>query len=342
MPRVTDVSPKAAIPGGRITVSGEGFDVAASALPHVSIGGIPARVSAARSTRLVVTVPAGVPGGAARVAVEGAGGEVAIEVGRLVADGLHQVDNPAFDPEGRLYLTYSGNRGEQVPVSIFRVDPSGAREPFVSGLLNPTAIAFGPGGNLYVSSRFEGVVYKVDDTGHYEAFVSDVGVASGLAFTRDGTLIIGDRSGKILRVLTDRKAVPIATLPASVAAFHLAIASDDTLYVTAPTLSARDYLYRVTLDGTVETVSSGFGRPQGLAFGPDGALHVVEALAGASGLVRLVPGTDDAPERLLAGAGLVGVAFDPRGGLVVVTNDAAWRLDGLGGVGGPGEHTPAR
>lgn len=329
MPRVTDVSPEAAIPGGRLDVSGEAFDVSSSTLPRVSIGGIQAHVGAARSTRLAVTVPQGGSGGAASVTVEGAGGEAAIQVGRLVADGLHQVDSPVFDAEGRLYLTYSGSRGQQVPVSIFRVDPSGARESFVAGLLNPTAMAFGPDGHLYVSSRFEGVVYKVDDAGHYETFVSDVGVACGLAFASDGTLIIGDRSGSILRVLPGRKAVPIATLPPSVAAFHLAIGSDDTLYVTAPTLSARDHLYRVTLDGTVEIVWSGFGRPQGLAFGPDGALYVVEALAGASGLLRLQPGSNAAPERVLAGAGLVGVAFDPRGGLVVVTNDAAWRLEGL-------------
>ena len=38
----------------------------------------------------------------------------------------------------------------------------------MTGLVNPTALALGPDGHIYVSSRFEGVVYKVDDSGHYE------------------------------------------------------------------------------------------------------------------------------------------------------------------------------
>jgi len=31
----------------------------------------------------------------------------------------------------------------------------------------------------------------------------------------------------------------------------------------------------------------------------------------------------------LSGAGLVGVAFDPLGGVVVTSNDTAWRLEKL-------------
>jgi len=50
----------------------------------------------------------------------------------------------------------------------------------------------------------------------------------------------------------------------------------------------------------------------------------VEALAGWSGLYKLREGK---PELVLAGQGLVGVAFDPTGGLVVATNDTAYRLD---------------
>ena len=70
-------------------------------------------------------------------------------------------------------------------------------------------------------------------------------------------------------------------------------------------------------------------RTQGLAFGQDGALYVVEALAGASGLYRVEVGSTEPPQLVLSGSGLVGVAFDPLGGLVVTSNDVAWRLDSL-------------
>src|SRR5437667_393628 len=83
------------------------------------------------------------------------------------------------------------------------------------------------------------------------------------------------------------KATTFASLPASVAAFHLAVGPDDALYVTGPTLSSYDALYRIDASGTVTSRYAGFGRPQGVAFDTNGRLHVVEALAGVSGLYRV-------------------------------------------------------
>ena len=124
-------------------------------------------------------------------------------VGTLCATGLHQVDNPVFGADGNLYVTYSGSRGQEATVSIFKVTANGAREPFVHGLVNPTSMVLGPDGQLYVSSRFEGRVYRVFDDGRYEVMASDLGVACGLAFGADGSLFVGDRSGTVFRI--DRK-----------------------------------------------------------------------------------------------------------------------------------------
>jgi sugar lactone lactonase YvrE len=259
-----------------------------------------------------------------------------LEVGTTLATGLHQVDNPVFDRDGNLYVTYSGGRGQEVPVSVFRVSPSGRRESFVSGIVNPTSMTFDAAGNLYVSSRFEGSIYRVKPDGTHETFATDLGIACGLAFGRDGTLYVGDRSGTVFSVRSDGTATNIATLPSSVAAFHLAMGPDEGLYVTGPTLGPYDFVYRIDpRDGKVDRVYSGFGRPQGIAFDSQGALYVVEALAGWSGLYRLrrpelsrhVEGRlQGEPELVLAGQGLVGVAFDPTGGLVVSSNDTAYRL----------------
>jgi len=152
----------------------------------------------------------------------------------------------------------------------------------------------------------------------------DLGVACGLAFSPDGMLFVGDRSGTIFKVDDRGQAVTFASLPPSVAAFHLAFGRDGALHVTGPTLSSYDALYRIAADGTVTTREARFGRPQGLAFDPAGALFVVEALAGASGLYR-VPASG-APELVLSGPGLVGVAFDAAGTMVVAANDTAYRL----------------
>src|SRR6185369_2104671 len=219
--RVTAVRPSRAIEGGRITIEGTGFPLDRPRIPGVHIGGLPARVVHASTTELSVIVPSGLDGGSVPIKIDGLAGDTPfVDVGTPFATGLHQVDNPVFDRDGNLYVTYSGTRGQQVPVSIFRVRPNGTRETFSSGIVNPTSMAIDPQGRLHVSSRFEGTVYRVSEDGSAEPFASDLGVACGLAFADDGTLFVGDRSGTIFRVDGKGRASTFASLPASVAAFH--------------------------------------------------------------------------------------------------------------------------
>jgi hypothetical protein len=79
---------------------------------------------------------------------------------------------------------------------------------------------------------------------------------------------------------------------------------------------------RIDPDGKVHALNIPFGRPQGLAFDANGVLHVVEALAGSSGVYAIRP--DREPELILAGAGLVGLAFGRGGEMVVASSDSVF------------------
>jgi hypothetical protein len=85
-------------------------------------------------------------------------------------------------------------------------------------------------------------------------------------------------------------------------------------------------VYRIGRQGDVRTLPAPLGRPQGLAFSRDGVLHVVDALAGASGLYRF-DDLDGTPELVVSGGSLVGVAFGPSGEMVVASNETAYLFE---------------
>jgi sugar lactone lactonase YvrE len=322
---LTGLEPLRVVEGGRLWLRGAGLPVPTAHENLCVIGGVPARATFAAPDRMAVEVPTGLDGGRTEVKVPWLPGTTLyVDVAVPLATGLHQVDNPAIDRLGRVYVTYSGSRGQQAPVSIFRVaEAGGPREPFVTGIVNATSMAFGPDDRLYVSSRFDGTVYRVTEDGRTEVMASDLGLACGLAFAPDGTLLVGDRSGTIFHIDGKGRTETLATLPASVAAFHLAMGPDGWLYVTGPTLSTYDRVYRVSMTGDIETVDESFGRPQGLAFDNEGRLHVVEALAGSTGVYEL---RSSGKTLVISGPRLVGVAFGPDGATVVSSSDTVYRF----------------
>src|SRR6267378_5776936 len=251
---------------------------------------------------------------------------VSFIAGRRIAEDLHPVASPAFDPDdGSLFVTRSGSRGEQLPVSLFRIESNGELTEFSGDITNPTGIAFDKEGQMFVTSRLDGNVYRVTPFKEAVPFARNLGVATGIAFDSRGVMYVGDRMGTIYEVNEIGEEKSWVQLEPSVSAYHLAFGPDDALYVTGPTVTSFDSVTRIDRDGKVGTFCRGFGRPQGLAFDTEGNLYVAATMRGRRGIVRISPDGQDA-KIFLAGMNLVGLAFSAAGDLVVVSNDSVYSV----------------
>ena len=161
-------------------------------------------------------------------------------------------------------------------------------------------------------------------TGPVELVVSGFPTPEGPAFDRDGNLYVGDRTGSIFKISSSKEIFVFATLEPSIAAYHLAFGFDDHLYVTGPTTSSFDSIYRVSPSGGVEKFFTGLGRPQGLAFDLEGQLYAVASYRGRRGIFRIRD--PKKPELVVAGMSLVGLAFDQQENLMVVDSASLYRV----------------
>lgn len=329
--RISRVSPLAGVEGGRVMILGEGLCDSEVGQPVPRFEGADSRPIIASPTRIVTPIPEGASSGFIRLVwpagtLEGPFFEVATRL----ADELHPVANPVVDREGVIITTFSGSRGQAAPngVSVFRIPPQGGTEPLVSDLINPTGLAFDAEGTLFISCRNDGTIHKVSAAGQTEIFADGMGTATGIAFDREGTLFVGDRSGGIFAVDPKGAVRRFAKLPASVAAYHLSFGPDGDLYVTAPTLSNDDPIFRITPAGVVSRFFEHLARPQGLAFDRDGSLFVVAIHQGDRGIFKLSP--DGRASLAVAGENLVGLAFDGGGRMIVATINAVYRLGWTG------------
>ncbi len=323
-PQIAQVNPAAAIAGGEFQIRGKGF--AKGERPRVTIGEVAAPVVIGSDSFVIVRVPEGATAGELVVASgENVSDAWSCDIGIPIADNLHPVANPAVDAFGNVFTTFSGSRGQKVPVAVYKIDLNYNAKPFINDLMNATALAFDREGLLYISSRFDGVVYQVTPNGNMSVYVEGMGVATGLAFDEENNLYVGDRSGTIFKIAPNHQIFVFATLEPSIAAYHLAMGPDRYLYVTGPTTSSFDSVYRISHTGDVELFYRGLGRPQGMAFDDQDRLYVAASLGGRKGVVRFSP--DREPELFLSGPGIVGMAFLPSRALVVATSNALYRVD---------------
>ena len=323
-PQISQVTPPAAIAGGEFQIRGKGF--VKSERPRVTIGEVAAPIIIGSDSFIIARVPEGATAGEMVIKNgEQSSESWACDVGVLIADSLHPVTNPAVDSFGNIYTTFSGSRGQKVPVAVYKVDLNFTMKPFINDLMNATALAFDAEGMMYVSSRYDGVIYQATPNGNLSTYVEGMGVATGIAFDSQQNLYVGDRSGTIFKISPNRQIFVFATLEPSIAAYHLAFGPEDQLYVTGPTTSSFDSVYRISQEGEVETFYRGLGRPQGLAFDDQGRLYVAASLSGRKGIVRISP--EKRADLFVSGPGIVGMAFTPSRAMVIATTNALHRVD---------------
>jgi sugar lactone lactonase YvrE len=326
IPHIDRVSPAAALPGGEVTIHGSGFTSRHGARPVVRFGESEGALCLASDNRVIARVPENATGSTVQIATAQSESQpFPVSVAFQIADNLHPIANPAVDAHGNIYVTFSGPRGQRVPVSLYKITANYSVKPYVTSLINPSGLAVGPDGDLFVSCRHDGTIHRVSVEGQSEQWIEGMGIATGLAFDRLGNLFVGDRSGTIFKISPDREIFVFATLEPSVAAYHLAFHPSGELYVTGPTTSSYDRVYRITQGGEVNVFYRGLGRPQGMAFDRDSNLYIAASFGGRRGIVRISP--QGHAEHVLSGSAMVGLALLPTGRSILATNNALFTLD---------------
>jgi DNA-binding beta-propeller fold protein YncE len=327
--RILSITPGFAIPGGEVLLLCEGFHPSGSGDLNCEIGGAEARIVGGSGSRVLAIVPEEAQWGKVDVILRSGDTEASarIGIGRKLAGDLHMVANPAVDPkDGSIVLTRSGSRGQELPVTLFRLDSDGFLSEMPAVVMNPTGVAFDPHGRLVVSNRADGEVVQINNDSEIVPLAADLGVATGIAFDVNGDMFVGDRNGTVFRIGSFKSTETWAVMEPSVSAYHLAFGSDGSLFVSAPGLCSHDVVYRIDTEGSVEIFFKGLGRPQGIAFDHEGNLYVAACLKGSHGIVKIAF-DGSAAEIFVAGMGLVGLCFSSGGTLVAATGDSVYSFD---------------
>ena len=327
--KIISVEPQFAIPGGEITINCEGFRADHSQGFSVLIDGLECRVIAASSSRVIVNVPDAIASENTQIVLESGGEQsapLALVVGREIARDMHIVANPAVDPKtNAIILTRSGGRGQQLPVTLFRLESDGYLDEIQDAVLNPTGIAFDKDGRMFVTNRAAGEVYEVGEDGTATVYATGLGIATGIAFDDKNRLYVGDRSGTIHRVTDFGNVETFTVTEPSVAAYHLAFGTDGRLFMTGPALASYDSVKAIDTEGFDEPFARGFGRPQGIAFDNSGYLYAAACYKGRHGIVRIAP--DGLSSRhFVAGNNIVGLCFTRNGEMIVATGDTVYSI----------------
>src|SRR5258708_31450383 len=102
--------------------------------PVVNFNGLKGAILASSEDFLIAQVPMGARSGQIVVHSNGtASNPHDLKIAQPITEiAVHPVANPAVDLEGNIFVTFSGSRGQKVPVSIYKIDTDYNIKPFIS------------------------------------------------------------------------------------------------------------------------------------------------------------------------------------------------------------------
>src|SRR5262249_33394803 len=122
-PFIEAIEPSASLPGGEVRIIGRALKPPQLARPEVSFSGVRGSIVVSSEDFVIARVPSGAKSGAVTVHSNGPRSNAREQkTAQPTAETLHPVPTPAIDHDGNIYVTYSGSRGQKVPVSIYRID----------------------------------------------------------------------------------------------------------------------------------------------------------------------------------------------------------------------------
>ncbi len=113
-------------------------------------------------------------------------------------------DDLIYGPNGAIYGSdFNGD-------SVFKINPDGTVNAFVSGIQNPNGLAFDNNQNLYVVGWGEGTIWKVDPSGTKEVLIDGLANPSGLIqqLNEDTLLFSAPINNSISKLTLDGIVVP--------------------------------------------------------------------------------------------------------------------------------------
>jgi sugar lactone lactonase YvrE len=187
----------------------------------------------------------------------------------------------ALSPSGDLYASCYGDG------TLKKVGPAGGTMTTVmSGIDNPSGIAFDNSGNVFVGSHNGNVIYRISSTGSQTVFTSILR-PSGMLFDTQGNLIVGDQRGHTVRSISPSGAVSFFAhgIPSP---HTLRWDSKGNLFISESATDSKTVTV-IASTGFVYQLSDDFNWPTGMVFDQSGNLYVANYAGGSISKVFLTP-----------------------------------------------------